>query len=112
MRIAGMREDDDGTCLYLVEGEGPSGERLLLLYDENGGKARPAEPAGAEALFREGLLERCSFPAGSTHSSSVPQLSEPTLFVLPRMRSGGAIRTGSKSSPRFSSRYSPGFFPP
>ncbi|HPF85936.1 hypothetical protein SDC9_89099 [bioreactor metagenome] len=63
MRIAGMREDDDGTCLYLVEGEGPSGERLLLLYDENGGKARPAEPAGAEALFREGLLERCSFPA-------------------------------------------------
>ncbi|MBP6332570.1 MAG: hypothetical protein KA342_03900 [Aminivibrio sp.] len=63
MRIAGMMEDDDGNCLYLVEGEGPSGERLLFLYDENGGEMRPAEPAEAETLFREGLLERCSLPA-------------------------------------------------
>ena len=63
MRIAGMMEDDDGNCLYLVEGEGPSGERLLFLYDENGGEMRPAEPAEAETLFREGILERCSLPA-------------------------------------------------
>lgn len=63
MRIAGMREDDDGSCLYLVEGEAPSGERLLFLYDENGREARPAERAEAETLFREGLLERCSLPA-------------------------------------------------
>jgi hypothetical protein len=63
MRIAGMREDDDGSCLYLVEGPGPSGKRLLFLYDENGGEARPAERGEAEALFREGLLERCSLPA-------------------------------------------------
>ncbi|MBL3538155.1 hypothetical protein [Aminivibrio sp.] len=63
MRIAGMREDDDGSCLYLVEGEGPSGERLLFLYDENGGDVRPAERGEAESLFSEGILERCSLPA-------------------------------------------------
>jgi len=63
MRITGMREDDDGSCLYLVEGVEPSGERMLFLYDENGGEARPAERGEAESLFRDGLLERCSLPA-------------------------------------------------
>lgn len=63
MRITGMREDDDGSCLYLVEGGEPSGERMLFLYDEKDGEPRPAERGEAEALFREGLLERCSLPA-------------------------------------------------
>jgi len=62
MRITGIFEDDDGAS-YIIEPEGGTAGSPLVLYDEKSGGARFLEPGEAEALFEEGLMEKCSFPA-------------------------------------------------
>ena len=62
MRITGISENDDGAA-YIIEPEGGTAGRHLVFYDERSGGARFLEPGETDALFEEGVMEKCSFPA-------------------------------------------------
>lgn len=62
MRITGISENDDGAA-YIIEPEGGTAGRHLVLYDERSGGARFLKSGETDALFEKGVMEKCSFPA-------------------------------------------------
>lgn len=83
MRISGFSEDEDGNGCYLVEWADTAGRKCAVLYSESGGSVESVSAERKRALFENGDLEACSFPASEVlFPDEVQKLAERFQIVI------------------------------